>query len=133
MLKYGALIDGLAPLTVGPGFRFNAVMWQTQTGHEEDECTRLEMFVKGLRVKNGLIHLPAMNGRQTSYPVVFLPKPFAEAVVAEVLSSQELRQRFPDAFPLMRESALVEGLLFPERDMIRDYPGLAKARGWTVD
>lgn len=140
MLKYGALIDGVAPLTEGPGFRVNAYVWQAEVNSpgysssgKTEEIMLLDLFVKGLRIKNGLIHLPAMSGRQTSFPVVFLPRPFADAIVEAVLGHEKLRERFPDCFPLMRADILAEGLMFPVKDLIRDYPALARQRGLTTE
>lgn len=144
MLMYGALIDCTAKLTAGEGFRFNAYIWQSQVleyGSErewlEDESPSretpvLDLYVKGLRVKNGLIHLPAMSGRQTAFPVVFLPPPFAEAVVDALIADLDLRAKYPGAFPLVRKEVLIKELSFPEKDLIRDYPVLARARGGTI-
>lgn len=133
-MKYGAHIDGYAALKDNAGFRFNVYLWQSVEvcrGHGmpvEDE-TLLDLYVKGLRVKGSLIHMPAMGARLSSYPTTFLPKPFAEAVVKEVLENAELRREFPDSFPLLQRDLLVDNLMFNPRDMPRDFPKLAQLRG----
>lgn len=125
-MKYGAHIDGYAGLKDQIGFRFNAYLWQ------QDEQTNepiLDLYVKGLRVKGSMLHMPAMGSRLSMYPTTFLPKPFADVLVKEVLENAELRQRFPECFPLVQHEFLAENLMFNPRDMVRDFPALARMRG----
>lgn len=135
-MKYGAHIDGYAPLKDSAGFRFNTYIWQaeletitTDAGYEYKENLILDLYVKGLRVKGSLIHMPAMGARLAAYPTTFLPRVFAEALVKEVLGNENLRREFPNSFPLINADLLVENLLFNQRDMPRDYPELARMRG----
>lgn len=134
-MKYGAHIDGYAALKDSDGFRFNVYLWQTKTIHVNDSYaivddeTVLDLYVKGLRVKNNLIHLPAMGSRLSIYPTVFLPRPWALAVVGAITTDKKLRAEFPGCFPLLSDAILTENLMFAPRDMVRDFPALAQARG----
>lgn len=134
-MKYGAHIDGYAGLKDQAGFRFNVYLWQAKVIHVNDSYqlvadeTVLDLYVKGLRVKGSLIHMPAMGARLSTYPTTFLPQPFAEALVTEVLKNTQLREAFPTSFPLLQKDLLVENLMFNPRDMPRDFPELAKMRG----
>jgi len=107
-----------------PGFRFNTYLWQS-----DDQGIVLDFYIKGFRVKGGFIHLPDMAAKFSSYPIVFLPRPFAQALVEAVLNHETLKTQFPEAFPLASASLLVENLMIPPKDVIRDFPALAVARG----
>lgn len=121
---YDVLIEQPMALKTGGGFRFNAYFWQLY-----NETLTLDFFVKGFRVFGGKIHLPAYSSRQP-FPNVYLPLPFAEALVAGILSDKSsLKEMFPHAFPLMNSKLLSDELQYPSARMLGDFPKLAAARG----
>jgi hypothetical protein len=131
-MTYGAHLDNYTALkeigTSPPGFRFNAYLWQV-AGEE----TTLDLYLKGFRVKGGLIHLPSMGAKFASYPTVYLPRVLAVEVAKEVMTNPALRDAFPGAFPLLNLEILTDNLMFQAKDFMRDFPALAQKRGLVTD
>lgn len=127
-MPYGALIEKAEGLKgkgrENEGFRFNAYFWQEEAGE-----TILDLYTTGFRVYGGVIVLPSYTTRGGSFPNVYLPRPWAEALVEAVLEDPQLRERFPEVFPLVAKSALVEGLMFPTSKAKMTFPQLAADRG----
>lgn len=100
----------------GKSLRFNALIYDSPEGEP--------WVVKAFRIQDGYILLPAHVQGRFSYPVLYLPKVKGEALVDEVLSSQLLRQCFPEIFPLLSREDLVNALLFESKYKLRDFPNI---------
>ena len=122
-MEYDVLIEQPSALKSG-GFRFNAYFWQA-----EGEVVVLDFFMKGFRVFGGKIHLPAYSNRQP-HPNIYLPKLFADALVKTILEDKvNLREKFPQAFPLLNAEILSKELQYSESHILGDFPSVAAARG----
>lgn len=122
MPTYGALIDSPKAFEKGSGLRFNAYFWC-----EHDGSTILNLYLKGMRISNGLIHLPAYSAK-VLFPNVYLPKPWAEALIEDV-NGGVLREEFPKEFPLLTKELLLKGLTYDMMYVKRDFPRLAQEMG----
>lgn len=124
-LKYKAFIDGEAELVGAKGksargFRFNAYLWI-----ERGEDVLAEVYIKSMRVMDGLIHPPSTPAKFRTFPAVFLSPPLAGALYDKISGSESLRERFPEHFPMMNREVCVAALGFPATDYVRDFPKLA--------
>jgi len=122
-VNYGAVLE--RPEAMKEGFRFNAYCWQEVEGKVLLDC-----YFIGFRVQRGLVHAPSYTTARGAFQNVYLPEAWATVVIDELNASAEIRAAFPNEFPLVRRKELIENLTFPIRIAKKQFPELAKSRGW---